>query len=214
MHSFCVWNKKYKTIYKDLMGKKMFLLSLSSLFIVISCQCPSIRVSVSYTEQCAAPIKHNIVLKEAMDKYSDCLDTCDCRSHPNTLMSGHVAVRHHSLVVVTLCSILHMAPRTHKSVGTHKGYQYSSPNTFESFITNNTSLESWYIDGISLTHGRPGSRIHVLSFVNAYYEIVCLDQWKCSCMFSNSSTWPYTIPVFVGENYFCATGSRYTPGVR
>ncbi len=75
----------------------------------------------------------------------------------------------------------------------------------------NTSLESWYIDGVSLTHGPPGSRTHVWSFVNAYYEIV-KNNWKCPCMLSNSSLWPYSVPAFVGNNYFCATGSTYSPG--
>ncbi len=216
---------------------KMFYLSLSSLFIVISCQCPSIRVSVSSTEQCATPIKHNVVLKEAMDKYSDCLDTCDCRSHPNTWTQvSHLDMTNSSqscpsawAVVETFnvracgrqlsrtgsCDSVFYSTHGTKYTqvsGRIKGYQYNSPNAFESFINGYTSLDSWYIDGISLTHGRPGSRIHVWSFVNAYYETTSFNEWKCPCMLSSSSTWPYTIPVFVGENYFCATGSRNTPG--
>ncbi len=87
------------------------------------------------------------------------------------------------------------------------GYQFDSPNAFNSSITGNTSLESWYIDGVSLTHGQPGSRTHVWLFVNTYYETAS-SIWKCQCMLSNPSLWPYSVPAFVGNNYFCATGSR------
>ncbi len=91
------------------------------------------------------------------------------------------------------------------------GYQYYSPNAFAPSLTGNTSLESWYIDGVSLTHGPPGSRTHVWSFVNAYYETVD-SNWKCPCKLSNSSLWPYSVPEFIGNNYFCSTGSHDPPG--
>ena len=35
------------------------------------------------------------------------------------------------------------------------GYQYGSPNAFGSSVTRNISLDSWYVDGVSLTHGLP-----------------------------------------------------------
>ena len=88
------------------------------------------------------------------------------------------------------------------------GYQYSSPNAFNSSVTGNISLDSWYVDGVSLTYGPPGSRTHVWTFANAYYETVKELFWKCACMLSNYSEWPYSVPSFVGNNYFCATGTR------
>ena len=94
--------------------------------------------------------------------------------------------------------------------GRINGYQYGSPNAFGSSVTRNISLDSWYVDGVSLTHGLPGSRTHVWTFVNAWYG-TSRSSSKCPCMFSNYSEWPYTVPSFVGNNYFCAAGSHYRP---
>ena len=92
--------------------------------------------------------------------------------------------------------------------GRMNGYQYGNPNAFSSFLLEGTGLNSWYVDGVSLTHGPPGSRTHVWTFANAWFEISTSEfDSGCPCMFSNSSEWPYTVPSFVGNNYFCATGS-------
>ena len=90
------------------------------------------------------------------------------------------------------------------------GYQYGTVHAFHSSISNNVGINSWYIDGVSLTHGAPGSRTHVWSFVNAWTERASTGA-VCACMFSNYSEWPYTVPDFVGNNYFCATGNNRSP---
>ena len=95
--------------------------------------------------------------------------------------------------------------------GRINGYQFLTPNAFNSSVAGNIGLDSWYVDGVSLTHGPPGSRTHVWTFVNAYYETAS-SYGICACMFSNYSEWPHTVPCFVGNNYFCATGSRGDPG--
>ncbi len=41
---------------------------------------------------------------------------------------------------------------------------------FAPFINLNSSIESDYIDGVSLTHGQPGNRSHIWSFVAAYSD--------------------------------------------
>ena len=51
-------------------------------------------------------------------------------------------------------------------------YQSGNPNAFNSSISGNVGLESWYIDGVSLTHGPPGARKHIWSFVNAWIQSV------------------------------------------
>ena len=93
-----------------------------------------------------------------------------------------------------------------------KGYQYGNPNAFNSSIVGNVSLESWYIDGVSLTHGLPGARNHVWSFVNAWHDVDVPTEYltlTCPCTVENSSfTWPYSVPEFVGNDYFCDAGSR------
>ena len=89
------------------------------------------------------------------------------------------------------------------------GYQYGFVHAFHHSSIYNR-IDSWYIDGVSLTHGAPGSRTHVWSFVNAWTERASAST-VCACMFSNYSEWPYTVPDFVGNNYFCATGNNRQP---
>ena len=88
------------------------------------------------------------------------------------------------------------------------GYQYGYTSAFISSLqTHPPGIDSWYIDGVSLTHGAPGSRTHVWSFVNAWTEDGT-DSTVCACM---RSGWLYTVPDFVGNNYFCATGNNGYP---
>ena len=73
-----------------------------------------------------------------------------------------------------------------------KGFQYRNPNTFNSSIFGNVSLKSWYIDGVSLTHGSPGATNHVWSFVNAWYDVDVPTEhlnYTCPCTVEISSTW-------------------------
>ena len=98
-----------------------------------------------------------------------------------------------------------------------KGYQYGNPNAFNSSISGNIGLENWYIDGVSLTHGPPGARKHIWSFVNVWYDVMTQYlNYSCPCTFENDSVWPYSVPEFVGNNYFCDAGYRhesYVPGL-
>ena len=66
------------------------------------------------------------------------------------------------------------------------GYQYKHTSAFHSSIFSNPGIDSWYIDGVSLTHGAPGSRTHVWSFVNAWTETASAGA-VCACMLSNYS---------------------------
>ncbi len=217
----------------------MFLIIIFvSLFAIISCQCHPIRVSLNSTEQCSSPIKPSIRknVTNGITDFFKCFNNCDCRNYPAAWTQvGHLNMNDSSQscpsawekisnTTVRGCGRQTSNTSSCDSVfystggisytricGQIIGYQFSSPNAFHSSINGNASLESWYIDGVSLTHGPPGSRTHVWSFVNAYYENIG-SNWKCPCMLSNSSLWPYSVPAFVGNNYFCATGSRNSPG--
>ena len=97
--------------------------------------------------------------------------------------------------------------------GRINGYQYKTTDAFRASVTaKSSSINSWYVDGVSLTYGPPGSRTHVWTFANARYETDSDSRRACPCMYSNSSEWPHNVPSFVGNNYFCATGSRNPPG--
>ena len=92
------------------------------------------------------------------------------------------------------------------------GYHKGAPDAFHSSITGpNPGLEGVYLDGVSLTHGPPGSRQHIWSFASTLWEagpdFMNFQFTVCSCINTNFA-WPYQVPSFVGSNYFCDTGNR------
>ncbi len=67
-------------------------------------------------------------------------------------------------------------------------------------------LDDAYLSGVSLTHGQPGSRHHIWSFVGGLNE---LDDgrytaFKCPCSTTN---WPHQVPSFINDDYFCDSGN-------
>ena len=88
------------------------------------------------------------------------------------------------------------------------GYQYYKPNGFSPSIYKSL-IDQTYVDGVSITHG--SSRQHVWTFVNAKDEAVTSNSGEyTSCPCLHSTFWGI-IPSFVGENYYCETGSRERP---
>jgi len=88
-------------------------------------------------------------------------------------------------------------------------YQKGSTDGFGHYLLVNKSvgLEGPYIDGVSLTHGPAGSRQHIWSFVATLYEFTDGNYIAPTCSCSNSAIeWPYTIPPFVNNSYFCDSG--------
>ena len=81
------------------------------------------------------------------------------------------------------------------------GYQFSVPNTF---CTGSRSIDSYYVDGVSLIHGPPGARQHIWTFAAGYSEDNYLG---CPC--TNRLNAVAAIPSFVGNDFFCESG---TPG--
>ena len=80
------------------------------------------------------------------------------------------------------------------------GYQVGWP---DGAIHTTSSINSYYSDGISLTHGNP--RRHIWTFIcgstdNYYFSY-------CPC----SSTDPRTPPSFVNNDYYCESGSPNYP---
>ena len=66
-------------------------------------------------------------------------------------------------------------------------------------------INSYYIDGISLTHGR-SPRQHIWSFAGAVGEQHSHSIYLCPCTRSRSGA--PRLPSFVGNDYFCDTASR------
>ena len=81
------------------------------------------------------------------------------------------------------------------------GYQLGSPDAFRgSWLSINTS----YVDGISVTHGFP--RQHIWTFAAGVHEHMLYNWSTCPCVAGSTNEIRNYIPSFVGQNYFCETG--------
>ena len=80
------------------------------------------------------------------------------------------------------------------------GFGLGDPDGFFRFIQEQTTIEGNYLDGVSVTHGAPGSRTHIWSFGAGHAGSTA----RCPC--DNSDRDFAVLPISeVGENYFCAT---------
>ena len=83
------------------------------------------------------------------------------------------------------------------------GYQYGLT---EAFHGNSENLNSAYVDGVSLTHGDP--RQHIWTFAAARDELGTYSYSNCPCTNTDLSARATPPPAFVGNDYFCDTGSE------
>jgi hypothetical protein len=84
------------------------------------------------------------------------------------------------------------------------GYQDRSPDAFGE---PQTSIDGAYVDGISLTHGS-NPRQHIWTFAAALHEVgTSFLSLLCPCTNRNLSSSATQPPSFVGNDYFCDTGS-------
>ena len=90
------------------------------------------------------------------------------------------------------------------------GYQQKSPDAFGHYYYNRAlTIDSNYVDGISLTHGR-NPRKHIWTFAAALHEVITSHRINvCPCTNIHN---PVSIPVppYVGSDYFCDTASDNT----
>ena len=82
------------------------------------------------------------------------------------------------------------------------GIASGTPDAFFRVISGQTTIEDNYLDGVSVTHGAPGSRTHIWSFgagnpTGAY-------NGNCPCDNSDRTEAPLPLSE-VGENYFCSS---------
>ena len=83
--------------------------------------------------------------------------------------------------------------------------QVNTPDAFGFNKVANPGIESGYIDGVSLTHGAAYSRQHIWSFVAALGENFTSPKAICPC--TRPQGWPFEVPQFIENNYFCASGN-------
>ena len=83
-------------------------------------------------------------------------------------------------------------------------YQFGHTDAFaDTGRGSDPSIDTYYVDGVSLTHGSP--RQHIWTLAAAHNEATRLD-FNCPC--SNTANRATQPPAFVRNDYFCDTGSR------
>ena len=83
------------------------------------------------------------------------------------------------------------------------GYQIGVPNGFRG---SGRSIDSNYVDGVSVTHGSP--RQHIWTFAGGFDETTQNAWSACPCVAGSYNA--RRAPSFVGQNYFCESGlGRY-----
>ena len=88
------------------------------------------------------------------------------------------------------------------------GYQDRTPDAFAPYADSSggMTIDSYYVNGVSFTHGQ-SPRQHIWTFAGAVEEVARIPKNSCPCTRPNI-TYAGTIPSFVGQDYFCDTGSR------
>ena len=85
------------------------------------------------------------------------------------------------------------------------GYQDETPDAFGQ-PSRPISIDSAYVEGISLTHGS-NPRKHIWTFAAGLDEVGDRPSLNCPCTNRNLSSSATPPPSFVGDDYFCDTGS-------
>ena len=79
-------------------------------------------------------------------------------------------------------------------------YRFGYSLGFYGYHRASYDIDRQYVDGLSLTHGAPGSRQHIWTFASgAFTEDFIYNYIHCPC--DNGNTYPS--PPFVGNDYFC-----------
>ncbi len=86
------------------------------------------------------------------------------------------------------------------------GYQYATGDAFGTGSPG--TIDNHYVDGLSVTHGQPGDRTHIWTFVVGVDEVRNTGS-ACPCFIPANIA---LVPSYVAANYFCETGVPY-PGV-
>ena len=100
------------------------------------------------------------------------------------------------------CTSLQFSPDGNYSnvCGRVRGYQDHSPDGFD---TGEDSIDSHYIDGISITHGNP--RTHLWSYVAGHPEQFGRSAPLCPCARPDPTDLS-GVPSFVGGDFYCESG--------
>ena len=84
--------------------------------------------------------------------------------------------------------------------GWFRGYMIGSPDGFH--VSGARSIETYYVDGVTVTYGLPGYRHHVYTYAAGAYETTVGTRCPCA-----GGSFP---PLFVSSDYYCESGNSGT----
>ena len=84
------------------------------------------------------------------------------------------------------------------------GYQIGSTDVF---LNQQRSIDTSYVDGVSITHGSPRTHIWTYAAGGSDNLVSGSEVFSCPCLVAGSSFTPQTPPSFVGNNYYCESGN-------
>ena len=87
-----------------------------------------------------------------------------------------------------------------KVLGKVKAYQFGSTDCFKNHPQN---IDSYYVDGISITYGSP-PRKHVWTYAAALRQFIPNNNPTNTCPSTGGGTGPWN---FIGDDYFCSSGN-------
>ena len=89
--------------------------------------------------------------------------------------------------------------------GRIRGYQFGGTGAFWGYFNRNQGIDSYYVTGVSVTHGSAGSRQHIWTFAAGATEVdTRFLSERCPC---DTHINDNRVPVqFVGDNFFCESG--------
>ena len=96
-----------------------------------------------------------------------------------------------------------------KVCGFIRGYQDSSPDAFDRRIGAEDSLESYYVDGVSITQGSSPRR-HLWTYAAGLAELHSVQSYRCPCAKTDPND-RTDVPDFVGEDFYCESGFPGNP---
>ena len=87
--------------------------------------------------------------------------------------------------------------------GRARGYQKGESVSFWAHYGRLATLNDWYVDGLSITHGNP--RQHIWTYSNGFLDNQT-NQFNCPCAPGSS----FDAPAFIGTDYYCESGANDT----
>ena len=93
------------------------------------------------------------------------------------------------------------------------GYQYGSTDAvdsryFDFEVIHHNDINSYYVDGVSITRGSP--RQHVWTLMAGLHEASIVRKGAFNCPCSQGSSQNSTLQPFIGNDYFCESGNPAT----